>query len=40
MEQVKTTLGGERDYLNIRGGTGPLVYPAGCVPVCDSHADI
>jgi alpha-1,3-mannosyltransferase len=29
MEQVTTFQGGQRNYLNIRGGTGPLVYPAG-----------
>ena len=31
MEQVETVAGGERDYVEIRGGTGPLVYPAGFV---------
>jgi len=29
MEEVDTYESGERDYRNIRGGTGPLVYPAG-----------
>eukprot|EP00474_Spongospora_subterranea_P010641 CRZ11099.1 hypothetical protein [Spongospora subterranea] len=29
MEQVQQFIGGERDYMSIRGGTGPLVYPAG-----------
>ncbi|GKY93897.1 hypothetical protein MPSEU_000356600 [Mayamaea pseudoterrestris] len=29
MEQVEATQAGERNYLNIRGNTGPLVYPAG-----------
>ena len=29
MEEVSTWQNGERDYMNIRGGTGPLVYPAG-----------
>jgi len=29
MEQVSAWRGGEMDYKSIRGGTGPLVYPAG-----------
>ena len=29
MQEVTTYQNGERDYVNIRGGTGPLVYPAG-----------
>ena len=29
MEQVSQFQAGERNYYNIRGGTGPLVYPAG-----------
>lgn len=31
MEQVQQVVDGERDYANIRGGTGPLVYPAAHV---------
>ena len=29
MEQVTQWRGGESDYARLRGGTGPLVYPAG-----------
>lgn len=29
MQEVTTYQNGERDYVNIRGDTGPLVYPAG-----------
>ncbi|KAL7488121.1 hypothetical protein ACHAW6_013726 [Cyclotella cf. meneghiniana] len=29
MQEVSAYQNGERDYLNIRGDTGPLVYPAG-----------
>jgi len=29
MQEVTTYQAGERDYVNIRGDTGPLVYPAG-----------
>ncbi|KAL9384994.1 hypothetical protein Peur_022004 [Populus x canadensis] len=29
MSQVTGFLGGERDYTNLKGDTGPLVYPAG-----------
>lgn len=29
MSQVKGFLEGERDYRNLKGDTGPLVYPAG-----------
>ncbi|KAJ0054373.1 hypothetical protein Pint_00999 [Pistacia integerrima] len=29
MAQVNGFLGGERDYKNLKGDTGPLVYPAG-----------
>ena len=31
MEQVAQFVGGERDYTQIEGGTGPLVYPAAHV---------
>jgi len=31
MEQVAQFVSGERDYPKIRGGTGPLVYPAAHV---------
>ncbi len=31
MEQVKQFIDGERDYTKIKGGTGPLVYPAAHV---------
>lgn len=33
MEEVEGALRGERDYTRLRGGTGPLVYPAGFVYV-------
>eukprot|EP00956_Cyclotella_meneghiniana_P000283 scaffold339_cov77-Cyclotella_meneghiniana.AAC.4 len=29
MQEVSSYQNGERDYINIRGDTGPLVYPAG-----------
>lgn len=31
MEQISQYLSGERSYPKIRGGTGPLVYPAAHV---------
>ncbi|KAG9391509.1 Glycosyltransferase, ALG3 [Carpediemonas membranifera] len=31
MEQMQGFLNGERDYLNLKGHSGPLVYPAGFV---------
>lgn len=31
MQQVSLYLAGERDYANIKGDTGPLVYPAAHV---------
>ena len=33
MDEVGGYLAGERDYANLRGSTGPLVYPAGFVYV-------
>jgi len=31
MQEVEGVLGGEYNYTNLRGDTGPLVYPAGFV---------
>ena len=33
MQEVSGYLQGERDYMKLRGDTGPLVYPAGFVYV-------
>lgn len=36
MSQVNGFLGGERDYNNLKGDTGPLVYPAGFLYIYSS----
>ncbi|OSX68840.1 hypothetical protein BU14_2184s0001, partial [Porphyra umbilicalis] len=38
MEQVAQYRAGERDYRSIRGGTGPLVYPAAFLYVFSALA--
>jgi alpha-1,3-mannosyltransferase len=35
MQQITQYIAGERDYTNIYGGTGPLVYPAAHVYIYD-----
>lgn len=39
MQEVKGFLNGERDYYNLRGDTGPLVYPAGFVYIYSVRAE-
>ena len=36
MQQIALYRSGERDYANIKGQTGPLVYPAGHVAIYDA----
>jgi alpha-1,3-mannosyltransferase len=33
VQEVECWLGGDNDYMNLKGDTGPLVYPAGYVYV-------
>jgi alpha-1,3-mannosyltransferase len=40
MEQVAQYQAGERDYALIKGGTGPLVYPAGHVYIYSFLSDL
>ncbi len=40
MQEVTTYQHGERDYMNIRGATGPLVYPAGFLYLYGFFKDI
>lgn len=47
MQEVEGFLQGERNYLNLKGDTGPLVYPAGFVYIfsllywiCDHGSNI
>jgi len=40
MQEVTTYQNGERDYINIRGDTGPLVYPAGFLYLYGFFKDI
>ena len=40
MQEVTTYQDGERDYMNIRGDTGPLVYPAGFLYLYGFFKDI
>mmetsp|Transcript_17998 Transcript_17998/g.29475 ORF Transcript_17998/g.29475 Transcript_17998/m.29475 type:complete len:456 (+) Transcript_17998:333-1700(+) len=40
MQEVTTYQNGERDYISIRGDTGPLVYPAGFLYLYGFFKDI
>lgn len=39
MQEVEGFLDGERNYRNLRGDTGPLVYPAGFIYVYSVRPD-